>query len=248
LTEVVGVILITLVVLENLALPVRLTNPATLARPLPDAQQWLAARAPGAVILELPMRYDKEFLAWPQYYSVFHWRKLANGFSGFFPPGFGDLAKLLDENFPSDDSLAVLDALGVRYVTVDKNLLTKPELQAVNERVARFADRVHPEQDTQTGAVYRVDARGWGQEIAALIPRGARVELANERGDRRVLFEIIAAFLPERTLSGTLDAAFRSLPPSAQIPDFVITNADADPPLGFARRVWANEFVAVYAQ
>ncbi len=244
------IVLSALIVAENLALPVRLTNPATLARPLPPAEAWLARQADDGVILEIPLRYDNQDQVWPQYYSAFHGHRVVNGFSGFFPPGHAELTKAFDGNFPSEQSLALLDELGVRYVIVHKDLLTSARWQIVRNNLAQYADRVALAQEFSDTVVYRVQSRGWGNELAAAIPSGAQVEFKNDRTERRLLFETAAAFLPGRQFNGKVDAAFRPLAPSVpnHPPDFVIVNSEDPAPPTFTRSVWANDFLAVYAR
>jgi hypothetical protein len=246
-----ALVLVVLIGSENIAIPIRATNPATLARPLPGFAQYLAQQEPDAVVLEIPMVYDSESLAWPQYYSIFHWRKIVNGFSGFFPPGYDALAALALQ-FPSEDSLALFDEIGVHIVVVHNDLLTPAERAGIQGRLAAFGTRITRVGHFASDDAYELndDERGWGAALAESIPNGAKVCLENSRPDRREFFEIAAAFLPGRPLCGETDAAFRVLPPAApgRPADFVIANAGADPGKDLARRVWGNAYLAVYAR
>jgi hypothetical protein len=95
----------------------------------PEARLYRPARAPavyrevarqpdGLVIAELPLGtpdYDLRAM----YYSIAHWRPLLNGYSGFFPPHYGQLRAALTEvpRHP-DVSLEVLRAGGATHVIV----------------------------------------------------------------------------------------------------------------------------------
>jgi hypothetical protein len=75
--------------------------------------------AEGAVLeLPLPSRsgvagLDVDYAYW----STRHWRKLVNGYSGYYPPSYETtLARL--RSLPDADSLALLRERGVRYVVV----------------------------------------------------------------------------------------------------------------------------------
>ncbi len=243
-------LLVALIGIENLAIPIRATNPTTLARPLPDWAQFVAAQQPDAVVLEIPMIYNRESLAWPQYYSVFHWRKLVNGLSGFFPPGYAALAELTLQ-FPDDTVLGVLDELGVRLVVVHNSLLTQEQRAAIRSRLAGFDGRVQRVLHSGADDVYRLggEESAWGNALAQSIPAGARVWLNNTREDRRLYFEFAAEFLRGRELRGDSRAAFRSLvPPDAARPaDYVIVNTNDLPPEDFSYRVWQNDYLTVYA-
>jgi hypothetical protein len=246
-----ALVLVALIGLENIAIPIRVTNPATLARPLPDATRYLAGSDPNAVVLEIPMVFDNESLAWPQYYSIFHWRSLVNGFSGFFPPGYDALVGIT-RAFPSEISLAVLDEIGVRTVVVHNDLLTPAQRAGVRTRLAGFESRLTRVFSFASDDIYELNGDGsaWAAALAQSIPEGTRVWLDNSQGEKREFFELAAPFLQGRELYGDASAAYRPLTPlDPQRPvDFVVTNANGDPPDGFPRRVWTNDFMTVYAR
>ncbi|MGB8644557.1 MAG: hypothetical protein WCF84_04920 [Anaerolineae bacterium] len=250
--------LVSLIAVENIAVPIRATNPATLAKPVPGYAQYLARGDPNSAVLEIPMLLDNESLTWPQYYSIYHWRKLVNGFSGFFPPSYDALVKLSDE-FPSEASLAVLSEIGVRDIVVHNDLLKAEDQKAFLQRLAAFTGRVQPVYhsgnvaDPRTGDdIYELTDGGqdWAAALAQQIPNGARVWLKNARPDKRLVFEFAAAFLPNRQLYGDPQAALRNLPaPGANSTiDYVLVNAGDPVPASFTRRVWGNDVIVVYAR
>ena len=61
---------------------------------------------PPSVLLELPLKSPDIYLE-PvyMYFSTFHWHKLVNGYSGFSPPSYAKLLKLI-ATFPDEDSIA----------------------------------------------------------------------------------------------------------------------------------------------
>jgi hypothetical protein len=95
----------------------------------PEARLYRPARAPaiyretarhigGGVLAELPLGYtDYDLRA--VYYSTVHWRPILNGYSGFFPPHYGQLAFALGElpRHP-EVSLRALRAAGATHVLV----------------------------------------------------------------------------------------------------------------------------------
>jgi hypothetical protein len=82
----------------------------------------LAGRGEGPVV-ELPMGSPSDGWPWAyvetprQYLSLVDGLPRVNGYSGFAPPGFDELAATL-ETFPEEASLRALDRLGVRYVVL----------------------------------------------------------------------------------------------------------------------------------
>ena len=80
----------------------------------------LLARLPPGVVAEFPVPL-KNAVPGPDarytYMSTFHWQKLINGYSGFYPPSY--LRRLDDlQSFPDASSLEILRRTGVSYVVV----------------------------------------------------------------------------------------------------------------------------------
>jgi hypothetical protein len=80
------------------------------------------ARIAGAhpvVLAEFPMPRDEFTSFEPQYlyFSTFHWQKLVNGYSGFFPPSYTQLLEH-ELDFPSEAGLNYLRSRGVEYLTM----------------------------------------------------------------------------------------------------------------------------------
>src|SRR5262249_10729367 len=95
-------------------------------------------RLPPGVILEYPTP-SKNSLAWIDadyaFWSTTHWRPLVNGYSGYYPASFWERSARL-ERFPSDDTVAELCALGVRYVVVHPWALDHPRRAEVLQKIA----------------------------------------------------------------------------------------------------------------
>jgi hypothetical protein len=85
------------------------------------------------VLLELPLRSPDIYLE-PvyMYFSTFHWQKLVNGYSGFSPPSYARLLRLV-ATFPDDASIAELRRRDVSIVIVHGALF---------ERVATYEQTV----------------------------------------------------------------------------------------------------------
>jgi hypothetical protein len=80
--------------------------------------QWLAAQPGRAPIVELPMLLhtrEEWFETNRMLNGMFHWRPLLNGYRGFVPANLKELSRRL-EAFPEDDTLAILNGLGVEFV------------------------------------------------------------------------------------------------------------------------------------
>jgi hypothetical protein len=102
--------------------------------------QWLSQQPAETVVLELPMpdpsvlwMYETTY----SYNSIFHWRKLANGYSAFAPPAYLQTLELM-RAFPNDQSIRRLQRTGVDYVIVHKGYLAPEQYDAL---VAAMRDR-----------------------------------------------------------------------------------------------------------
>ena len=99
---------------------------ATSAMPLqpPEVYRWLAQQ-PHAVTLELPVptpdalwKYETTF----EYFSIYHWQPLANGYSGHAPRSY---VRLLDvvRDFPSERSLRFLQNRKISVILLHERLM-----------------------------------------------------------------------------------------------------------------------------
>jgi hypothetical protein len=115
--------------LEGTALPFLVngtTPPAGFAAPearvyrparAPRLYHAIAALDPDAIIAELPLgQHDFDLRA--TYYSTVHWRRILNGYSGFYPPFYGPLATALSNIPRRDGALLTLKGAGVTHVLV----------------------------------------------------------------------------------------------------------------------------------
>jgi hypothetical protein len=91
---------------------------AIVVENIPEVYRWLNDLPDDSVILELPLdvhlRDSTEYL----YMSVYHWKKMINGYSGFFPEDYIKLEKMLTDNFTAEDTQSEISKIGVEYVIV----------------------------------------------------------------------------------------------------------------------------------
>ena len=109
-------VLATWICTENLCIP----NKYKPVDPQPAASHaWLAAQDGDFAIIEFPM-YPPNIAQREAVYvfdSTHHWKKLVNGYSGFFPPATAPIKHIMSD-FPSDESIALLRRLDVRYAVI----------------------------------------------------------------------------------------------------------------------------------
>jgi hypothetical protein len=119
----------------------------------PAVYRWIA-REPGIrALIELPIHADTRENRY-LYYSTAHWKPLANGFSGYFPPAHERLTERI-RFLPDEEGLGLIRELGISHLVVHADSPVRAAaLRRWEERFAGEAERVY--QDGET-AVYRVD-------------------------------------------------------------------------------------------
>jgi hypothetical protein len=91
-----------------------------------DVYRWLATQ-PRSVVAEVPFaRADELHKIYDGLYmfnSTWHWQPIVNGYSGFFPKSFMELAEQT-ASFPDDRSIAYLKVRGVDFIVIHGSLMT----------------------------------------------------------------------------------------------------------------------------
>ena len=98
----------------------------------PAVYEAMARQPENSVLVELPLGqadYDVRAV----YYSTVHWRRIVNGYSGFFPPHYGLLRTALSEvpRHP-DVSIEALHASGATHVIVHEGAYLEAEGEATS--------------------------------------------------------------------------------------------------------------------
>jgi hypothetical protein len=122
------------VLLESATMPIPLVS---VPQTPPAAYRWLAMQPPG-VVLEwpVPQAWNLGVTNVPlyMYYSTFHWRPLASGYSGVHPLSFIKLTEHVSD-LPRPRAVRYLQRLAVRYVILHSP--PSPDAYAVLQRQLR---------------------------------------------------------------------------------------------------------------
>lgn len=98
-----------------------------------DVYRWLAMQ-PRSVVAEVPFaRADELHVIHDGLYmfnSTWHWQPIVNGYSGFFPKSFMELARET-EGFPNARSIAYLKTRAVDFIVVHGSLMTPEKFGAM---------------------------------------------------------------------------------------------------------------------
>jgi hypothetical protein len=127
---------------------------------IPAVYTWLAKQPDSAIIAELPFRplanivssMEDQLLRPYQdikdndgyaletyriYFSTYHRKRMLNGYSGFFPQVYHDQATIL-QNFPSEESIAMLEKQRVTYVIVHTWQYTDKSVDDIKQELTTF--------------------------------------------------------------------------------------------------------------
>lgn len=96
---------------------------------IPPVYKWLSQEKGDISILEYPLLKPQVEEVWYVYYSIFHWKKMVNGYSGFTPPLY-DQIKDKTKILPSNEAIQFLKGVGIRYIIVHtKRFSSKDEAE-----------------------------------------------------------------------------------------------------------------------
>jgi len=94
--------------------------------------RWLGEQEGDFAVVEFPLDPDNYYLSLRQVYSsIYHWKKLVVGYSGYHTEKNKSLQRRLNELFPSGKCLVELRRLGVRYALVLEDRLSQRQRQAL---------------------------------------------------------------------------------------------------------------------
>lgn len=132
--------LVLLVAMELMAAPL---GQLRAAEPVSSAVRMLATLPRGPVLV-LPYYHERIDFHRHGYYmlqSTVHFQPMVNGYSDHIPQDFRDNARALSA-FPTPDSMAIVDELGVRYVLIYAHHFDEISRDRIAERIDSYRDRL----------------------------------------------------------------------------------------------------------
>ncbi len=133
----VAVLVFSFLVSESIYIPI---GYAELPKRDSSVYNWLAKQKDDFAIIELPMpidgsraHYEAEYM----YRSIYHWKPLVNGYSGFFPPDYWPINRKM-QRFPSFESVEILEQLGIKYVIVHFAMLDGERITRIKNQIPEF--------------------------------------------------------------------------------------------------------------
>jgi F5/8 type C domain/6-pyruvoyl-tetrahydropterin synthase related domain len=147
------VLIVLLILVEYASMPLPL-KPVAVKNEIPEVYRWLAAKKDDVVMVELPLPYAEKGVGLTEclrvYYSIYHWKKMVNGYSGYFPQIYSELCRRWKE-LPLAQNMADLQTLGVNLVMIHSAELSQKEIRLV------LAELQSLQIDVQTVAIFGTD-------------------------------------------------------------------------------------------
>lgn len=148
-----------LILLEYATVPIPMPSVPS-GKNFPQVYTWLAAQPGDFAVLELPLPTQPAEL-WSEaayvYHSAYHWKKLVNGYSGFFPPGYTRFYLEDMKGFPSRQTLERIRATGLLRVIIHADQYQESERENIKTCFAVNPDLFRLEQQFDGDWVYRVN-------------------------------------------------------------------------------------------
>lgn len=90
----------------------------------PPVYEWLAQKQDESAVIELPMpdwysnfHHEAVYMYW----SLYHNKRMINGYSGYSPPTYWPTVELM-RSFPSRDSIYLLQYLDIKYIVIHNGI------------------------------------------------------------------------------------------------------------------------------
>jgi len=146
-----------LILAEYASIPVRLV-PVKVGKEIPPIYFSVKKIPSTSALIELPMpRSSRENSreAIYIYYSIYHWKRLVNGYSGYSPPGYFNLMMAM-EFFPYERAFDILENLKVEYILIHTRGFRAEKGKEMVELLQNFKDKVELIEEVEGDYLYRL--------------------------------------------------------------------------------------------
>ncbi len=166
-----------LILAEFLSLPIPLKS-VPVKKQIPPVYHWLAAQKnQDFALLELPFPQEGQGIGTVEcpraYYSTYHWKRLVNGYSGYFPPVYSELRRRWNGGCSASQNISDLKSLGVRYMVFHSSMFPPDAFPILLRDLARL-----PKQTAyvgQFGDAFIYEVLGWREGLKELQAESTRV-------------------------------------------------------------------------
>lgn len=139
-----GVSICLLIIIEYLSIPLPYLR-VPVNNKIPEVYKWLAAKEGDLAIIELPLPQPQQGFYLKEaprvYYSLYHRKKLVNGYSGYFPPLYRELQQRWQRNC-LEQNIQELRELRVKYLILHFSFYKKKRFGDILQRLSKLKKEV----------------------------------------------------------------------------------------------------------
>jgi len=133
-------IILILLSLEYISIPLPMEK-VPVGKEVPEVYRFLAKEKGDFAIVEIPFLRPIPQEAIYVYFSSYHFKKLVNGYSGYFPPTTY-FFHYYGRKFPNRDIIDILQYIGVKYVVVHLDKMGKHKRKYFRRNLAHFGEEL----------------------------------------------------------------------------------------------------------
>jgi hypothetical protein len=146
-------VVVLLILLEYASFPVPLQS-VPVGKEIPEVYPWLARQPDDIVLIELPLPEEEKYVGFTEglrvYHSAYHWKKMVNGYSGYFPPIYYELCRRW-RDLPIRENIKDLRILGVNTILLHTSEIDGEDIERIMAEWKAVGDEV------QTVAIFGKD-------------------------------------------------------------------------------------------
>ena len=159
-----------IILVECLSLPIPCVS-VPVKKAIPAVYQWLAEqKGEDFALLELPFPQQGEGVGSVEcsraYFSAYHWKRLVNGYSGYFPPLYSELRRRWNGGCSAAQNIRDLKALGVRYMVFHYSMFPAEAFPFLQKDLASRPDQTAFK--GRFGEAYVYEVLGWKEGLMGL--------------------------------------------------------------------------------
>lgn len=139
------VLVILLLNIEYLSIPHKMSF-VPKRKEIPPTYQWLRDQPEDFALLDFPFFPQLGLESVYMYFSIFHGKKIVNGYSGFLPPSYFYIREVFN-SFPSKACIDILKSLDVKYLVFHTKMWKEQRVENTLSRInSQFAKDLTMEQ------------------------------------------------------------------------------------------------------
>lgn len=159
-----------IILIEYLSIPIPLKSVAVKEN-IPEVYKWFSQQKNEFPIIELPLPGPEERVSLVEcprlYYSTYHWKKLVNGYSGYFPPLYDELKRRWQRHSFGENINDLID-LGVKYIILHASSYSEEELKKILHRIKDLKKQIMPVGRWDEAYVYELASSARASERISL--------------------------------------------------------------------------------